>query len=254
MTSPSDGQNVNDPELRAYLLGRLPEAEAEHLEERFLEDDDLFATLRGVEDDLVDEFARGQLSDADARAFAGRTEGQDGRVLFSRALSKKARKTAPRARPLWIPFAIAATLVLALGLPPFLTRPAQAPVTEPAPTSAAAPADVALTVLIATTRSASSGGEVLLPENTARLRLSVTLDPEDRFDQYRLELRSPAGIVVYRADDLRKAAEGGMLMLKADIPASVLIAGAHELEVTGLRPGAAAEPLGFATIRIRQSP
>lgn len=255
MTFPSDGPKVNETELRAYLLGRLPEADAARLEERFLDDDELFETLRGVEDDLVDEFAQGRMSNTDARAFAGRTEGQENRVRFAHALSKRAAKAVPpRSRPLWIPFAIAATLVLALGFPSFLTRPVQAPVREPAGTSAAAPDDVALTVLIATTRSASPGGEVELPGNAARLRLSVTLDPEDRFDRYRLELRSPAGNVVYRGDDLLAAAEKGTLRLAADIPASLLVEGAHELEVAGLRPGGAPEPLGFAAIRIRRSP
>ncbi len=47
--------------IRDYLLGQLPEAEAERLDELSITDDDCAERIRAVEHDLVDAFARGEL-------------------------------------------------------------------------------------------------------------------------------------------------------------------------------------------------
>lgn len=53
-----------------YLLGRLPEAEQQELAAAYFEDDDLFDQLLEVENDLLDEYARGELETAERAAFA----------------------------------------------------------------------------------------------------------------------------------------------------------------------------------------
>ena len=59
--------SVNDPgrdtlELERYLLGLLPDEDAERLDEMSISDDEVAGRLRVVENDLVDAYVRGTLS------------------------------------------------------------------------------------------------------------------------------------------------------------------------------------------------
>jgi hypothetical protein len=55
-------ESLSDDQLVSYVLGCLPEEDAERLEELSIVDDELSARLRLVEDDLVDAYAAGTLS------------------------------------------------------------------------------------------------------------------------------------------------------------------------------------------------
>src|SRR5579864_4122167 len=72
-----------------YLLGRLPEPEQAEVEARYLADDDCFAELLAIEDELRDAYARGELSAADRDAFERRllaSSQQATRQEFARTL------------------------------------------------------------------------------------------------------------------------------------------------------------------------
>ena len=51
-----------DKQLISYLLGELPEAQREELEERFCHDADLFEQMLALRDDLIDDYLRGEFS------------------------------------------------------------------------------------------------------------------------------------------------------------------------------------------------
>lgn len=53
--------DLDQNRLRQFLLGALPEAEREAIEDRLLDDGDLFSALVTTEDDLIEEYARGEL-------------------------------------------------------------------------------------------------------------------------------------------------------------------------------------------------
>src|SRR5436305_12604155 len=53
---------TDDELLRGYLLGELPEEQAEGLERRLLAEDDLFELSEALEADLLAACARGELS------------------------------------------------------------------------------------------------------------------------------------------------------------------------------------------------
>jgi anti-sigma-K factor RskA len=66
-------QNRNDELLlRQYLLGRLAEEEQGALEQQLMTNQDLFNRLLKAEEELIDEYVRGQVSDDEGRAFEGR--------------------------------------------------------------------------------------------------------------------------------------------------------------------------------------
>jgi hypothetical protein len=58
-------------EIREYLLGRFASEDAAIVEERLLTDDALYQELLILEDELIDQYLAGQLTDFDKRSFEG---------------------------------------------------------------------------------------------------------------------------------------------------------------------------------------
>jgi anti-sigma factor RsiW len=61
--------SARDDELVRYLLGELPDEDAERLDEQSIADDEFAARLRLVEDELVDAYASGRLTGERRRHF-----------------------------------------------------------------------------------------------------------------------------------------------------------------------------------------
>jgi hypothetical protein len=76
MDDPNNGGLYNTEDLRAFLLGRLPEADAAPIEERMIADEAFFREIQNMEDEIIDEYAMGNLSLAEVRNFLERSEGQ----------------------------------------------------------------------------------------------------------------------------------------------------------------------------------
>ena len=73
-----------------YLLGELSEEDQARVEEQFLRDYEYFEHLRAVEEELNDDYARGELSDREREQFERRVSASPEwrqRVEFARALS-----------------------------------------------------------------------------------------------------------------------------------------------------------------------
>ena len=82
--------SVNNETLIArYLLGELPEEQQVEIEDRAFSDKDYLATITTVENDLIDEYVRGELSAADRQRFESRflaSAERRKRVEFAKAL------------------------------------------------------------------------------------------------------------------------------------------------------------------------
>jgi hypothetical protein len=65
----SDRSEHDDQQLVWYLLGLLPEADAEHLDELSISDDEVAWRLRVVENDLVDAYVAGTLTGETLKRF-----------------------------------------------------------------------------------------------------------------------------------------------------------------------------------------
>jgi hypothetical protein len=86
-------ENTNEEGIIAYLLGELPEDQAERFERRYLEDQNLFQRLEEIEDELVDDYVSGTLPSARQTAFENhflRTAGRSEKVEFARAMTERA--------------------------------------------------------------------------------------------------------------------------------------------------------------------
>jgi hypothetical protein len=246
---------VTDAECRAYLLGRLTPAEADRLEARMLDDDELFQAARSAEDDLFDAFARGQLLPDDRSRFLERFGGDRDRIAFARAFAAR-RGGVPQRPQFWVPLAAAALLAVAVGaawwlharsLPPATPVVAtQAP--PPAPVPAVPPVVALLT--LSTSRAAGAPPAIVLPRDASSLDLTVRLNPADRFDAYTMELRSPADAVVWRGEGVKgSVTSSGDLIVMGRVPASTLADGVYELSVRG-----GGNDLGYLSVRIMHTP
>lgn len=103
-------KNINHEKLISrYLLGDLPEEQQVEIEDRAFSDKDYLASIIAVENDLIDEYVRGELSAADRQLFESRflaSAERRKRVAFAKALrtvvseapepEKKVLQDAPR--------------------------------------------------------------------------------------------------------------------------------------------------------------
>jgi hypothetical protein len=109
--------NVYDRDrLSEYLLGALPAAEAEALDELSITDDEMAACLEAVENDLVDEYVRGELKGKRLEQFQAHylaSQRRRERVAFARSLSAATNRSTKAATPgtAWR-YALAAAAVL----------------------------------------------------------------------------------------------------------------------------------------------
>src|SRR5205814_3695579 len=78
-------------ELRRYLLGQMVEADLSQVEERLMSESDLYAELLIFEDELIDQYVRGQMSETDRASFESyflQSSEHQQKLRFAQALSK----------------------------------------------------------------------------------------------------------------------------------------------------------------------
>src|SRR5256885_702219 len=83
----------SDKLIAQYLLGELPEEQQIEIEDRAFQDKEYLAAITAVENDLIDEYVRQELSDAERRKFEARflvSAERRKRVQFAKALAKVA--------------------------------------------------------------------------------------------------------------------------------------------------------------------
>lgn len=92
MTQRTSGENaINKESINRYLLGNMAEIERSRIEEQFFADDELFSQMLAAEDELIDDYVRGDLSARERQGFEQRYSNSPGfqqRVAFSQALAQ----------------------------------------------------------------------------------------------------------------------------------------------------------------------
>src|ERR1051325_3604602 len=81
----------NEKLIARYLLGDLPEEQQVEIEERAFADKDYLALVTAVENDLIDEYVRRELSETERRKFESRflaSAERRKRVEFAKALAR----------------------------------------------------------------------------------------------------------------------------------------------------------------------
>src|SRR5882724_8350008 len=112
----AERRTMNPDQLRSYLLGRLPPGEREEIETRAFEDDIFDSQLQEAEADLLDDWARGKLTQADAERVKQRIP--EAKREFAVRLGRKIGKLNPPRRQsrVWQVAAAAALLCVTPAL------------------------------------------------------------------------------------------------------------------------------------------
>jgi len=281
-------QNPTDDELlRSYLLGALPEEEADRLEQRLLAEDELFELSEAVEADLLAACARGELAPAERervqQRLASSPRGRE-RLALAHALNTLAgspgraaapvvpfqRRAATPVRPAFRWAALAAALLAAAGLSWFaLERPhgGEAPSwiaqERPAPASPRAPeaprgapapkpepVKAVFQLALMSLRGAEAAQKLRVHTGTDIVELQIGVEGMEDLKTFHLTLRNRQAEIVWEKDKLEPVHLDGVRALVVDLPAGQIPAGTYEIQARGLTHGGEPEDLSPLEIEV----
>jgi len=250
---------MDDGRLTQYVLGLLPEADAERVDEASIVDETIAVRLRDVENDLVDAYVCGALDRASRRQFERAylvTARRREKVEFARrfltvvdraALSMPDPRltAAPRRWRVHALLAVAALLLVASGVLLFeLPWPRGAVQQAQAPSRAQQEPLARALVLTAQTRSIGTPPAIAIEPGIDRLAFELRLEAHD-FSRYRAALKDSAtNRIVWRSAELSATFGNGVFVVPLDVPADVLSARRYAIDLAGIGGSRGTEPEG----------
>lgn len=238
----SDDMNDNEI-LRRFLLGDLDAEQEGQLEQRLLQEEDLFDLAEAVEADLLDAAARGALSSAERgrvlRRLAATPEGR-ARLALARGLISIGRKTKAPAeivafrlleRP-WVRAAAVAASLLVVPAGLWLGMQTLEPGGAMTCIDCASSAPLVLQLALTGVRSESDGpSPLVIPPRTRSVEIRLTLGPDDPSASFAAILRNAeSGQEIRREQLAAKQVDGGRALVLS-VPAADLEPGIYEVEV-----------------------
>ena len=228
---------LNWEHMIAYLLHKLPEAERDAFEDRWMDDPELYEQLQDAEAELLDAYAAGTLSAGDRELVRKHLLGspaQERKLLFARklhlAFPKPARTTS------WRGLAAAAVIVVLAGAASWLgwenvtfqKRLAKTGESQPS----AAKVYVAEIPSNTTSRSAASSlVEVRLPPGAEMLRVDLQLEAGDEAQVFSASLVQD-GSVVWEEQPIRAERRSFGFVAPVWVPAAALGAGEYQVKLS----------------------
>ncbi len=263
--SPPEKPTYDDRVLTQYLLGALPEADTERLDELSISDDEIAARLRTAENDLVDAHACGELEGDALERFRTHYLSSPRRrekARFAEAFRAFAGQTGIPARPqparAWPPW-LAAAACLAIAASGYLAfenyrlgrdlsrsaadrmellrreRELEAQAGQGPKTPATA--SIFSFVLLPATRGAGGLTPVILSPEAEFADFELRLEADD-FPQYHVDIKDPGtGRVLWKSDPLRSVGRLGAKAVLVRAPANVFHPGHYILELSGVPSG-----------------
>jgi hypothetical protein len=227
--------------MRRYLLGLADPESREALDARLFSDDQVFwERLTIAEDDLVDDYAAGELGAEESAAFASTflcSEERRSKLAFAQAIRECARQGRPVRRGVWdwlrTPAAVprwaagvAASLVLmAAGLAWQIN------------TGILPPAPLAVTVAPGLLRDAGAELARVRPSKGCQV---VHLDlqaPAGPYTDYAATLHDQDGAPLWSQFSLAGTAREGMVVVRLAVPCDLLPEGDYWVRLSGVAPG-----------------
>jgi len=248
--------------IRRYLLGDLPESDADRFEQEYFVSDDLFGEMLAAEDDLIEAFLDRKLNPGDRRLFEARflamPRGRQ-KVALAAALGRVSRLTH---RTRWSrPLAIAAAvMVMVIGagmlreLVVMRHQIAQLQSEGQKPRSVATPRPVDSFSIILSSgleRGSTAGTTIVLPGHSATAELWLLLRHDD-YPTYTATLQSIDGRTLRAEPALASRALDGRKAILFRIPSETLEARTYIVSVSGDKAGAPGEPIEDFSFTVRR--
>lgn len=228
----------------AYLLHQLPEKDRDAFAERWMADPALYEQLRSAEADLLDGYARGEVSSADRALIEQHLLGSDTqrrKLAFAEALH--VALPGARRRPVaWVPLAAAAALVAMSATAAWFwqqndrLRREVAQLREQVRPSAPSGSVYAAAVPLSGVRGAERETRIAIPAGADVVRLEVELEPADANASY-TATTSAGDQIIWIEEPVRPQKRGAAVVASVWIPAAVLLPGRYDIRLaTGGRP------------------
>jgi len=240
----------DDPTLRSYVLGQLPEEDAIGLDARMAEDD-FRESVESIEEEILVEYFGGGLPAVECRDLLRRLDASPTgkrRIELARSLATVVAEQRPEPVPVPIPItrrrrgsrplvggalgALAAALVAVALLVPW--------------TAPKVYRDVPVT---GATRSADAIQELQVPPR-APVELRLVLPSGEPFALYTVSITREGHGTLWGPQKLKASPPGDRLTI--DLPAGDLPDGIYEAEVLGVRPDGSTEAVGFPSFRVER--
>ncbi len=270
---------IDDQLLTRYLLGSLPDEDAERLDEMSIADDEIAWRLRALENDLVDAYVRGEMSGPALERFKAsylsspqsRQKVAIASGLFSlegqRAIATADEERPAHARwlatPRFMHWAVAASVVAIAAATYLFLAPQQHDdqvsreiavgttyVPQVTTTVQSHPVATISFLLQPPTRGAGPTAVVTVPAGTQQVILRLQLESDD-FPAYQGALRDLAtNEILWRSEAVHSAPEGRAMSVSMNVPGSILKQHDYSLELSGLPRGGQPEVIGSYTFRL----
>lgn len=267
--------------IRQYLLGQARAEGLSSLEERLLTDSEFYNELLIAEDELIDQYLSGELSESERASFENHfllTPERQRKVRFGRAFNQyvdtvepvsdedpltedvsEATRDVPKPPPkpwysIFLPsqnpilsYSLAAALVLIVVAVCWL---ALRNWRDPLPRS---PGKVfAVTLMPGVTRG--EGGDVpliLIPFATDTVQAQLSLAKSD-YPNYRAVLLGEARSAVWTSDNLRAQTASGAVAVEFNLPAQLLPPGDYQIKLSGQLSDGSFEDVSSYRFRVRR--
>jgi hypothetical protein len=257
-----NGQLHSAEEINQYLLGTLPEAETEHLDELSLTNAEFAEALGAAENDLIDAYVQGELTGSVLQQFKSSylaSPRRRAKVEFAQAFQILAEKhqaaedvaESPREQKVSDPVPtagvfrfprlitqwglVAAALALLLVGGWVLFENTGAARREPT---------IASFVLTPQTRDASEIRTLSIPSKADQVAMELELEPND-YSAYQVELLGASDSQsLWRSGHLTATVTGNSRALRISLPARLLKPQTYLLRVSGVSAGGVPEVVG----------
>lgn len=262
--------------IRQYLLGLLPQDQAGELEEQLFTDGELYEELLIAEDELVDQFLAGEMSEQEREAVERhflQAPGRQEQLLFAGALKKYVSATAPRAvkdlgagqqtineapsgeprektsllsrlfpRNPALAYSLAGALVLIIVGGIWLVSRMVNRSNQP---------QTVWAIELAPGLQRDGGGikSFVIPVNVDAVRLQLDL-AEDQYKSYEAVVLDIDGRSVSTGNNLKAQSANGRQIVALDVEPARLAAGDYRVKLSGLSAGGNLENLGSYPFKV----
>ena len=267
--------------IRRYLLGQTPLEDSSKVEERLLTDGEFYQELLIVEDELIDQYLSGELSEPDRKGFEPHfllpPERQQ-KLRFARSLKKyvssvgtaqlhesiattessEAAKEVggpvPKKRRFFsfmpvrnpiISYALAAAILLIFGGASWVVFNNWR---TPAPREPGRVLAVVLTPGL--TRDNGEIKKIPVPPGIDTVELQLQIASVDQYQSYRALLQTTEGVEKLRVDDLKATTIGPSVVVRLQLTAGLLTRGDYYVKLSGLTPRGEYEDVGRYSFRV----
>ena len=268
--------------IRLYLLGQAPLEDSSKVEERLLTDGEFYQELLIVEEELIDRYLSGELSESERESFEPHfllpPERQQ-KLRFARSLkkyvssagtaqptesiaAKEASEDAMEVAAPWpgkgsffsflpfgnpiVSYALTAAIVLIVGGAVWVVfNNWRTP-------AAREPGRVLAVVLTPGLTRDDNGGikRIAIAAGTDTVQLQLQIAGADQYQRYRALLATNEGLEKLKSDDLKATTIGTIVAVPLQLPAGLLTRGDYYVKLSGLTPRGEYEDVGRYSFRV----